>query len=337
MQEKSEVLVTGAGGFIGSHLVERLVSENFRVRALVHYRGDGGIGWLKKLTEKYPEQLTVVKGDVRDPGQMLSLVEGVEVVFHLAALIGIPYSFQAPQSYIEVNVLGTQNLLEASKRAGVRAFVQTSTSEVYGTAETVPMSESHRLNPQSPYAASKVAADAICLSYFHSYGFPVTTLRPFNTFGPRQSTRAIIPTIIRQIIENDGVVELGNLEARRDFTFVADTVSGFLKTAAEIESTKGKVLNLGAGWDISIGELVDVCSKAMDIPVQVISSTDRLRPQTSEVERLLSDNSLARELIGWRPEASMRQDFAKRVLETAMWWEKVNPESRESGSERYHL
>lgn len=337
MQVNTEILVTGAGGFIGSHLVERLLSENHRVRALAHYRGDGGIGWLDKLAEDYPETLSVVKGDIRDFGQMLSLVEGVEVVFHLAALIGIPYSFHAPQSYIEVNVLGTQNLLEASKRSGVRAFVQTSTSEVYGTAETVPMAEGHRLNPQSPYAASKVAADAICLSYFHSFGFPVATLRPFNTFGPRQSSRAVIPTIIRQIIENDGVVELGNLESRRDFTFVTDTVSGFLKTAAEIESTKGKVLNLGTGWDISIGELVDVCSNALDVPVRVISSPDRLRPHSSEVERLLSDNSLARDLIGWKPEASMQQDFAGRVLETAMWWKKVILESHDSGKGRYHL
>lgn len=319
MESKGSWLVTGAGGFIGSHLVEQLLARGHRVRALVHYRGDGGIGWLADLDSNH-QGLSIVSGDIRDAAQMTELVSGVEVVFHLAALIGIPYSFEAPSSYVDVNISGTRNLLDAARKEGVKAFIQTSTSEVYGSAVDLPISESHRINPQSPYAASKVGADALALSYFHSFGLPVTVLRPFNTFGPRQSTRAVIPTIIRQLLQNQGVVELGNLDARRDFTYVSDTVEGFISAAYGIASTQGRTINLGAGWDISVGELVKLCSESLGISHKLTISKDRVRPNTSEVIQLLSDNRLALDVMGWTPVSSSRSEFPKLIGVTAEWW-----------------
>lgn len=321
MLEGSHVLVTGAGGFIGSHLVERLLTDNHKVRALAHYRGEGGLGWLDDVPNELRGNLSVVKGDVRDAGQMLDIVSGVDVVFNLAALIGIPYSFEAASSYLEVNAIGAYNLLEASRRQGIKAFIQTSTSEVYGTAEAVPMSERHRLHPQSPYAASKVASDAVALSFWHSFELPVTIVRPFNTFGPRQSTRAVIPTIVRQLLESKGPIQLGNLTTRRDFTYVSDTVAGFIKAAEQIGSAKGQTFNLGAGWDISITDLVSECSKVLGISSTLESARERLRPNSSEVERLLSDNSLAREVLGWNPVRSSKEAFPASIGETARWWQ----------------
>lgn len=315
-------LVTGAGGFIGSHLVEKLLSLDKNVRALVHYRGDGSAGWLGRVGVQ-DSRLQVVSGDVRDPHQVAEVLDDVDVVFHLAALIGIPYSFAAPNSYVETNVIGTQNLLEGSRKRGIKAFVQTSTSEVYGTAQRVPMPESHPLNPQSPYAASKVAADALANSYFHSFALPVTVLRPFNTFGPRQSARAVIPTIITQLLDpNVDALELGNLETRRDFTFVADTVNGFLLAAKQIDVSAGKTINLGAGWDIGIGELAELCMKLTGRTIPVIRSPERHRPNTSEVEVLCSDNSLAKSLLDWSPGHSTPDRFESALSETSSWLEK---------------
>lgn len=328
-------VVTGAGGFIGSHLVEKLIAEGFRVRAMVHYRGDGGTGWLSKASIDDPK-LEVIPGDIRDHAQVVKLLTGVDSVFNLAALIGIPYSFEAPASYVQTNVFGTLNLLEAARHVGVKAFVQTSTSEVYGTAQEVPMSEAHRLNPQSPYAASKVASDAIALSYFHSYSLPVSILRPFNTFGPRQSTRAVIPTIIRQLIQGtSGKIYLGALETRRDFTFISDTIQGFFNCYTHIESAQGKAINLGAGWDVSIGEVVDLCGKLIGTPYTVVEEPARIRPNSSEVERLWSDNRLAQKVLGWTPISSSKEKFVDGLQETISWWRLRLKENGDS-SDKFH-
>ena len=313
-------LVTGAGGFIGSHLTERLLTLGGKVRALVSYRGDGSAGWLDSEEINGHPNLEVVRGDIRDPHQMMALVEGVDAVFNLAALIGIPYSFEAPMSYVSTNVVGTQNLLEAAKHHNVRAFIQTSTSEVYGTAQFVPMPETHPINPQSPYAASKVASDALATSYFHSFDMPVAVLRPFNTFGPRQSARAVIPTILTQLLDSESEgVRLGNLNARRDFTYVADTVSGFVKSSDEIEKCAGRTLNLGAGWDIQVEELAELCARVLGKSLTIVGDERRLRPNTSEVESLMSDNSLARETIGWHPVDSSPEIFDEHIERTADW------------------
>lgn len=340
MASNEVALVTGAGGFIGSHLTERLISDGVSVRALVSYRGNGNIGWLSELRSSLSEEskafLEIIRGDVRDFGQMLDLMDGVSDVYNLAALIGIPYSFQAPSSYLQTNVLGSHNLLEAARRKGVRSFVQTSTSEVYGTAVSVPMSEAHRVHPQSPYAASKVAADALALSYFHSYGLPVTILRPFNTYGPRQSTRAVMPTIIRQLLGNKkGELQLGNLEARRDFTFVSDTVDGFIRTSSQINASQGLALNLGSGWDMSVRELVGECSRILGLEVALSQSLDRNRPGSSEVERLLSDNNLAKDVIGWNPTNSTKEVFESKLRLTIEWW-RDNMEAFGGSVDEYH-
>ena len=321
MLRKEACLVTGAGGFIGSHLTEKLVSEGYRVRALVNYRGDGSLGWLSESEVLGAKNLEIVRGDVRDSGQMLELVDSMDWVFHLAALIGIPYSFSAPNSYVLTNVLGTQNLLEAARQKNVSAFIQTSTSEVYGSATKTPMDESHRLHPQSPYAASKVGADALALSYFHSFNVPVGVLRPFNTFGPRQSARAVIPTIIAQLIDEGAEqVRLGNSNTRRDFTFVEDTVAGFIAFARRIEQAKGQAINLGSGWSISIKELFDQLAKLTGSKALIQADPDRLRPHSSEVDELLSNNQLAQQLLDWRPARSEPIAFAVALQETIDWF-----------------
>lgn len=312
-------LVTGAGGFIGSHLTERLLSMGKQVRALANYRGDGTTGWLGREAIQN-SNLEIVRGDVRDSHQVRELVDGVEVVFHLAALIGIPHSFDAPASYTSTNLWGTQNLLEASRSQGVKAFIQTSTSEVYGTAQYVPMSESHPINPQSPYAASKVASDAMAMAYFYSFDLPLTIVRPFNTFGPRQSARAVIPSILAQLLDPAAnSLRLGNLDSRRDFTFVADTVEGFALAAEHIDKAAGETLNLGAGWDLSIRELVERCERVTSRSLKVEPEIKRLRPNSSEVEALLSDNSRARQLLGWTPSNSSPESFDLTLTKTSSW------------------
>lgn len=336
MSKKEVCLVTGAGGFIGSHLTEKLVSEGHHVRALVNYRGDGSLGWLGESVYLGAKNLEIVRGDIRDSGQMLELVDSVDWVFHLAALIGIPYSFSAPSSYTLTNVIGTQNLLEASRKSNVSAFVQTSTSEVYGSATMTPMDESHRLHPQSPYAASKVGADALALSYFHSFNLPVGVLRPFNTFGPRQSVRAVIPTIISQLIEKGtGEVRLGNLGTRRDFTFVEDTVAGFIAFASRIKEVRGLTVNLGSGWSISISELFEQCAKLMGSKSHIQVDTDRLRPHSSEVDELLSNNQLARDLLSWKPSRSEPSAFTAALRDTIDWFEVRAGESAVWASAEY--
>lgn len=301
--KNKKVLVTGAGGFIGSHLTERLANEGAQVRAFVHYNSRGDWGLLKMLPYHLLNQIEVIAGDFRDLSGLMKTMRGVSHVFHLGALIAIPYSYVHPAEVIETNVMGTLNVFLAARELGVERIVHTSTSEVYGTALRVPIDETHPLQGQSPYSASKIGADKIAESFFLSYNLPVVTLRPFNTYGPRQSTRAVIPTIITQALTQD-VVQLGNLDASRDLTYVSDTVAGFLK-AAKTLNIEGKTFNLGVGTEITIGELAKTIQSLVGRPTRIEIDPTRLRPEKSEVQRLLSDNTRAREILGWVPQVSI--------------------------------
>ena len=319
------VLVTGAEGFIGSHLVDQLLEEGARVRALVHYNPFGRWGWLQDRAD----DVEILSGDVRDGDRVAGVVDGVDVVFHLAALIGIPYSYEAPESYLQTNVIGTYNVLTACRRAGVERMVQTSTSEVYGTARRVPIDESHPLQPQSPYSASKIAGDMTALSFHHAFGLPVAVVRPFNTYGPRQSTRAIIATVLAQIYSGSPEISVGATTPTRDFNFVTDTVRGFL-AVADCDRALGEVVNIGSGREIAIGDLIDLLVKISGRDVRVVSTTDRLRPPASEVERLLCDNTRAREWAGWKPEVGLEEGL-RRTAE----WARDNPAPGKAS--RYHV
>ena len=302
-----KVLVTGGEGFIGSTLVERLVREGAEVRALVHYNPFGRAGW---LDQELHRDVEVIPGDVRDAERVFDAVNGCEVVFHLAALIGIPYSYVAPESYIQVNVTGTHHVARACLRAGVARMVHTSTSEAYGTALQVPISEDHPLQPQSPYSASKIGGDMVALSFFHAFELPVAVSRPFNTYGPRQSTRAVIPTILSQLHAGATEISLGSTSPTRDFNYVDDTVSGFLAVAG-CDRAVGEVVNIGSGREISIGELAEVLIAVTGSEAVVVTDPERLRPPGSEVERLLCDNRRAREWAGWVPEISLEEGLAR--------------------------
>lgn len=303
-------LVTGADGFIGSHLVELLVAQGCRVRALAQYNSFNHWGWLESLP--CLPQVEVVSGDIRDPQFCHQMMQGVEVVFHLAALIAIPYSYVAPDSYVETNVRGTLNVCQAARAAGVRRFIHTSTSEVYGTARYVPIDEAHPLQPQSPYSASKVGADAIALSFHSSFGLPVTVARPFNTYGPRQSARAVIPTIISQIAAGCRVLKLGDLRPTRDFNYVEDTCRGMLALAA-CEAAIGEVVNIGSNYEISIGETVQLILELMDADVEVQQDDERLRPPQSEVYRLWCDNRKIERLTGFRPRIDLHEGLRRTI------------------------
>ena len=320
-EEHGEVLLTGAAGFIGSHVVEELLRAGKRVRALVRYNAQGWLGHLEEvksgLGEEQAARLSIHFGDVGDPRCLREFSGGVEAVYHLAALIGIPYSYQAPDSYVAVNIRGTLNVLEACRDQKVSRLVHTSTSEVYGSALTTPMDERHPLQAQSPYAASKIAADKLVESYVCSYGLPTVTIRPFNTFGPRQSLRAVIPTIIAQALSDQcETVRLGSLDPVRDFTFVADTARAFrLAGEAPLEKVSGYVINLGTGKGISIASLAERILEILEVDKKVESRDERRRPKGSEVQRLISENRLARELIGWKPEV----EFEEGIRRTAEW------------------
>lgn len=305
------VLVTGAGGFIGSHLCERLVELGADVRALCEYNSLGSWGWLDESPRR--GELDVVLGDVRDADSVSTATEGVDTVYHLAALIAIPFSYEAPLAYLQTNGVGTANVLRAAERAGSRLVVHTSTSEVYGTARYVPIDEEHPLQAQSPYAASKIAGDKIAESFHLSFGVPVATLRPFNTYGPRQSARAVIPTIVTQLLSG-GPLALGNVTPTRDFTYVTDTAEAFVRIA-DCSDAVGRVVNVGSGAEIAIGALAELIGEMIDRPAQIASDPERVRPADSEVERLCADASLARELFGW--EATVRLDEGLRA--TAAW------------------
>ena len=307
-----KVLVTGAGGFIGSHLTERLVRDGHQVRVLIRYNGRDDRGNLRDLPIDIQAELDVERGDLKDPGAVRRAVDGREWVFHLGALIAIPYSYQNPYDVVQTNVLGTAHVLDAcrSNPALVRV-VLTSTSEVYGTAQTVPIEECHPLRGQSPYAATKIGADALGESYHRAFELPVTILRPFNTFGPRQSARAIIPTIISQALSLPRI-RLGRLDPRRDLTYVKDTVSGFVAIAG-CDAALGKVVNIGRGSDISIGELVELIGERLDRTLEVEADTDRYRPAASEVERLLAGTAMAQRLWGWEPQYSLAQGLDETI------------------------
>lgn len=293
------VLVTGAGGFIGSHLVERLLAEGAKVRAFVHYNSRNHWGHLEELLPHQRQDVEIISGDLRDSGRVDEAVAGVDVVFHLGALIAIPYSYVAPQDVVMTNVLGTLNVLESARRHGTGRVVQTSTSEVYGTAQYVPIDEQHPLVGQSPYAASKIAADQIALSYHSSFDLPVAIARPFNTYGPRQSARAVIPAIIVQALTQPHVM-LGATFPTRDLNFVTDTVDGFLKIAAA-DSAIGEVINLGTGREVSVGDVAATITRLVGRNIPVIFDANRVRPDGSEVERLLADGAKAKRLVGWEP------------------------------------
>lgn len=305
------VLVTGAGGFIGSHLAERLVELGAETRAMVHYNSLGSHGWLDQSPRA--GDMEIVAGEISDQGSVRQAVEGREIVFHLAALIAIPYSYSAPASYVQTNITGTLNVLEAVRAGGVGRLVHTSTSEVYGTALSVPIGEDHPLQAQSPYSATKIAADKLVESFFRSFDVPAVTVRPFNTFGPRQSARAVIPTIISQCLASD-TVRLGNLTSTRDLNYVANTVDGFLRAGLAAEAV-GRTVNLGSGLEISIGDLAERIVKLVGRPVTVKCEQQRIRPNKSEVDRLLADNRLALELLGWEP----RVDFDDGLRQTIDW------------------
>ena len=312
------VLVTGAEGFIGSHLVDELLHQGAHVRAFVHYNPFGRWGWLHDRAS----DIDILQGDVRDGERVATVAEGTEVVFHLAALIGIPYSYEAPESYVQTNVMGTYNVLNAARRAGVERMVQTSTSEVYGTARQVPIDEGHPLQPQSPYSASKIGGDMLALSFHHSFGLPLAVVRPFNTYGPRQSLRAIIPTVLQQLYSGSEEIRIGSTLPTRDFNYVTDTVAGFLAVAAS-DKALGEVVNIGSGREIAIGDLVELLIATSGREARVVSDTDRLRPPGSEVERLLCDNSRAREWAGWEPQITLEQG-----LERTARWVQDNPDSK---------
>ena len=297
------VLVTGGEGFIGSHLMERLVNEGADVAALAHYNPFGKRGWLDKSTAS---EVEVLLGDVRDQERVYNAVNGRDVVFHLAALIGIPYSYEAPESYVQVNVHGTYNVANACRRAEVERMVHTSTSETYGSALYVPIDEKHPLQPQSPYSATKIGGDMLAMSFYHSFELPVAVVRPFNTYGPRQSARAVIPAILSQLHSGAEEIKLGATTPTRDMNFVLDTVSGFL-SVARCEKALGNVVNIGSGREISIGDLVELLVKVSGKDAQVVQDPSRIRPEGSEVQRLLCDNTRAKEWCGWEPEHTLEQ------------------------------
>jgi NAD dependent epimerase/dehydratase len=313
------VLVTGAGGFIGSHLVELLVREGHEVRALVRYNGRDDRGHLDRLDDAVKASIEVHRGDLKDPEAVRKAVEGRAWVFHLGALIAIPYSYQNPLDVVQTNVVGTAHVLDACRaNPGLERVVLTSTSEVYGTARFVPITESHPLCGQSPYAATKIGSDALGESYHRAFGLPVAILRPFNTFGPRQSARAIIPTVISQALTRP-VVRLGSLDPRRDLTYVKDTAAGFLAIAGS-DAAVGRVVNIGRGEDLTIGELVERIAARIGRPIQVEADPGRVRPAASEVGRLLAGTALAREVMGWSPRYSLDEGLDETIA-----WVRANP------------
>jgi len=305
-----KVLVTGADGFIGSHLVDLLVREGYKVRALALYNSFNDWGWLE--TSDYLDQVEVITGDVRDPFFCKEITKNIDTVYHLAALIAIPYSYVAPQSYVDTNINGTVNMCKASIENGVKRFIHTSTSETYGTAQYVPIDEKHPMQPQSPYSASKIAADAMAMSFYNSFEFPLTIARPFNTYGPRQSARAVIPTIITQISNGMKEIKLGDVTPTRDFSFVEDTCRGFI-ALANSDKTIGETVNIGSNFEISIGDTLNLIKKIMKSNVEFVLDEQRIRPKKSEVNRLWCDNTKIYKLTGFEPKFDIEQGLTKTI------------------------
>jgi NAD dependent epimerase/dehydratase len=330
-----KVLITGSDGFIGSHLTEELVRRGHDVRAFVLYNSFGSWGWLDDAEASIRERLDVVAGDIRDPYAVREAVRGCDAVLHLAALIAIPYSYQSPASYVDTNIHGTLNVLQAARDFEVRRFIHTSTSEVYGSARVVPITEEHPLQGQSPYAASKIAADQLVYSFHASFGLPAVIARPFNTYGPRQSARAVIPTIITQIASGAREVRLGAVAPTRDFNFVADTVAGFI-AALESSAGVGEVVNLGSNYEISVGDAAELIADVMQADVRFVTDQSRMRPERSEVERLWADNRKARELFGWQPAHGGPGGLRRGLAATVEWF--TNPVNlRRYRADRYNI
>lgn len=309
--DRKKVLVTGAGGFIGSHLTERLFELGAKIRAFVRYTSRADEGFIKYFSDDLRKHIDIVYGDIRELETIVKAMDGVDIIFNLAALVGIPYSYIHPQEVIEANTIGTLNVLMAARDIGVEKLVQTSTSEVYGTARYVPINEDHPKQPQSPYSASKIAADAIALSFYHSFDLPVAVIRPFNTYGPRQSDRAVIPSIISQVLTKDRLT-LGNTTPTRDFTFVTDTAEGFIKVA-ESEKSVGMEINIGSGQEISIEDLIREIISLVGRDIVIEHDKERIRPARSEVERLCADNTSARNVLGWSPKVSLTHGLEETI------------------------
>ena len=320
---KSKVLVTGADGFIGSHLVESLLEAGYAVRALCLYNSFGSWGWLDNLNSSTKKNIEVMLGDIRDPLCVREAIKGCDIVFHLAALISIPYSYHAPLSFVETNIQGTLNVIQAARDLEISRIIHTSTSEAYGTAKYVPINEEHPIVAQSPYAASKIGADQLALSYWHSFNTPITILRPFNTYGPRQSSRAVIPTIITQIASGKRKIHLGALSPTRDFNFVADTCSAFL-AVANSNSSIGKVINTASNFEISIGETANLIAEVMGVDIEIITDEKRIRPKGSEVNRLFGDNTLLKNLTDWQANFGGIEGFRKGLKITSNWFKDPN-------------
>lgn len=317
MKMIQKVLVTGAAGFIGSHLVEEFAIQGYNVRAFVRYNARNDWGWLQTLP--CINDIEIYSGDIRDYDSVRQAVKGTTMIFHLAALIGIPYSYISPLAYIKTNIEGTYNILQSAREEGLDRVVHTSTSEVYGTARYVPIDEEHPLQAQSPYAASKIAADQLALSFYRSFGLPVVVVRPFNTFGPRQSARAVIPTIITQLASGQCTVKLGALHPTRDFNYVKDTVRGFM-AVSEPKKAIGEVINIGSNYEISIVETARLIAEIMGVKMEIETNKDRMRPIRSEVERLWADNSKAKKLIDWKPLYASKEGLKRGLTETVSWF-----------------
>ena len=318
-ENNSTILITGADGFIGSHLTEALVRLGYKVRAFVMYNSFNSWGWLDHCVPEIKGQFEIFSGDIRDPHGVKEAMKGCEAVLHLAALIAIPYSYHSPDTYIDTNIKGTLNVLQAARELGVKRVIHTSTSEVYGSARFVPITEEHPLQGQSPYSATKIAADHLAYSFYASFGLPVVIVRPFNTYGPRQSARAVIPTIITQIANGKRQIKLGAASPTRDFNYIQDTVSGFI-AALSSEKGLGEVVNLGSNFEISVGDTAQLIAETMNTEIKIISDEERLRPENSEVERLWADNTKAAQLFGWQPSYGGREGFKRGLGETAKWF-----------------
>jgi len=329
------ILITGADGFIGSHLTEALVRQGHEVRAFVLYNSFNSWGWLDRCSQDVRGKFEVFAGDIRDPHGVKKAMKGCDSVMHLAALIAIPYSYHSPDTYVDTNIKGTLNVLQAARELNIKRVVHTSTSEVYGTAHFVPITEDHPLQGQSPYSATKIAADQLAFSFFTSFGLPVVIARPFNTYGPRQSARAVIPTIITQIANGKRQIKLGAVSPTRDFNYVKDTVAGFI-AALNSDHGLGESVNFGSNFEISIGDAARLIAEAMNAEIEIVTDETRLRPANSEVERLWADNTKARALFGWSPSYGGREGLKRGLVETAEWM--VRPENlRAYKADMYNL
>ena len=330
-----KILVTGADGFIGSHLVESLVRLGYEVRAFVLYNSFNSWGWLDSCADEVRGRFEVFCGDVRDPYGVREAMKGCDVAMHLAALIAIPYSYHSPETYVDTNIKGTLNVLQAARELGVKKVIHTSTSEVYGTAQYVPINEFHPLQGQSPYSATKIAADQLAMSFYTSFDLPITIIRPFNTYGPRQSARAVIPTIISQLISGQHKIKLGAVSPTRDFSYVQDTVDGFIASLIADKGI-GEVINLGSNFEISIGDTVKLIANILNVELEIITDEKRLRPVLSEVERLWSDNKKAKALLDWEPRFSGYEGFKKGLENTIQWFSDPN-NSRQYKTNIYNI